>query len=94
VRTTRANELPQKDVATLQWWTVRELAVRWKVSQDVVYDLLTSKELLGRKIGGNWRVHSDAVHAYEASGIPKQRRESAKFRTVPDALGRRAKSST
>lgn len=91
-----ADELTQKDVATLRWWTVRELAIRWKVSQDVVYDLLTRGELLGKKIGGSWRVHSDAVHAYEASGIPKQRRESAKFRTVPDALGRRdrAKSST
>lgn len=86
--------LTSKDVATLQWWTVREVAIRFKVSQDVVYDLLTTGALLGKKIGGAWRVHTDALHAYEASGIPKQRRESAKFRTVPDALGRRAKAST
>jgi excisionase family DNA binding protein len=79
------------ELQSLQWWTVREVATRFKVSQDVVYDLLTTKALIGKKIGGAWRVHTEALHAYEASGIPKQRRESAKFRTVPDVLGRRAK---
>lgn len=85
------------DVQSLQWWTVREVANRWKLSLDVVYSLVTEKpeagKLLARKFGGSWRIHTSALAEYEAAGIPKQRREAEKFRTVPDALGRRAKSA-
>lgn len=87
-----SKSLTTSEVSTLEWWTVREVANRWKVSVDVVYDALTDKSLLGRKFGGSWRIHSSAIAAYEAPGIPKERRELVKFRTVPDALGRRAKS--
>lgn len=91
-------ELTANEVATLLWLTVRELARRWNVSTDAIYEMLTEKnpaptgKLLGCKFGGSWRIHITTVQAFEARGITKGRKESAKFGTVPDALGRRPKA--
>jgi hypothetical protein len=53
------------------WFTPQELALRWKISALTVTRLCLSKQLVGRKIGGQWRVHKLAVERYEAKAIPK-----------------------
>lgn len=79
------------------WFSVRELAARFKISQDAVYNLLTDNhddagpggKLLAKRIGGAWRVHAAALAEFEAPAIPRPRRRRETFRTVPDALGRK-----
>ena len=81
------------------WFTVRELATRFKISQSAVYNLLTNNpvdagsggKLLAKRIGGAWRVHAAALAEFESPAIPRPRRQRETFRTVPDALGRRGK---
>ncbi len=72
------------------WFSVAQLAERFGVSEDVVYRLLNKKKLESRKIGGARKVHAEALAAYEAVGIPKERRSAAKFRTLPNIVGLRS----
>jgi hypothetical protein len=55
----------------LEWWTPRQLAARWQVSTDTVIRELVAGNLVGRKIGGRWRVHTSAVDDYERAAKPR-----------------------
>ena len=53
------------------WYSVSDLAERFGKSADAVERLLKKGDLLAKKIGGTWRVHADALRAYEADGVPQ-----------------------
>lgn len=44
--------------------TVEEIAEILKVDKRLVYNLLTSKKLKGRKVGREWRVLREDLEAY------------------------------
>ena len=46
-------------------YTPQELALLWKCSTDVIYDLLNRGRLVGFKIGSSWRIRHSEVLAYE-----------------------------
>lgn len=48
-----------------EYYTVPELAARWRCSTDVVYDLLRQGKLHGFKLGASWRITDDARIQYE-----------------------------
>ena len=47
------------------YYTVEGLAKMWGVGISTIYMLLRTKELKGFKVGGSWRISSDAVFEYE-----------------------------
>jgi len=47
------------------YYTVEGLAKMWGVGISTIYMLLHTKELKGFKVGGSWRISSDAVFEYE-----------------------------
>ena len=75
------------------WYSVNDLAGRFGKSADAVERLLKKGDLLGKKIGGTWRVHRDALNAYEADAIPQPPRggwETYTPRPEPSRRRRRA----
>lgn len=48
-----------------EYYTVPELAARWRCSADVVYDLLRRGKLQGFKLGSSWRITDEARIQYE-----------------------------
>lgn len=68
------------ELMTLEWWTVRECADRWRFSEDSILRWIKSGKLAGKKIGGQFRVHRSAVEAFEGGSVkqpPKRRRPLA-----------------
>jgi excisionase family DNA binding protein len=59
------------DVATLEWWTVRECASRWNVSEDTVIRMIDRGEVMARKFGRQWRIHNDEVERLEGKARPR-----------------------
>lgn len=55
-----------------EYYTVPELAARWRCSTDVVYDLLRQGKLHGFKLGASWRITDDARIQYEQTPIPQE----------------------
>lgn len=47
------------------WTTVAEVAKRWGVSRMTVYRMVNDGTLRHTRIGGQIRVHQDAVQEYE-----------------------------
>jgi excisionase family DNA binding protein len=83
--------LPRRDavtetatMATLEWFTLREIAERWRVSVDSVSRIIDRGDLLARKFGGQWRVHTSAVEAYEQEAKPRRRQVEARPAAVID----------
>jgi len=54
------------------WHRPKALAERWDVSVDTILNLLHEKKLLGKKIGGQWRVPEWSAAEYEAINYPKK----------------------
>ena len=54
-----------------EYYTVPELAARWRCSTDVVYDLLRQGKLHGVKLGASWRITDDARIQYEQTPTPQ-----------------------
>lgn len=50
------------------YFTVDEVAVRYRVSTRLVYEALSSGSMGGFKIGGSWRVSEAALQAFEQNG--------------------------
>ena len=46
-------------------YTVEELAVRWRCSHDVLYDMLRQKKLRAFKLGGHYRISAAEVDRHE-----------------------------
>jgi excisionase family DNA binding protein len=69
-------ELIASDIQTLEWWTPKECANRWRVSTDTVIRMIDRGELKGLKFGGRWRIHNSVVERYE---------QGAKTRSSPPA---------
>lgn len=55
-----------------EYYTVPELAARWRCSTDVVYDLLRQGKLHGFKLGASWRITDDARIQYEQTPTPPE----------------------
>lgn len=55
-----------------EYYTVPELAERWRCSPDVVYDMLRSGKLHGFKLGGAWRITEEARKQYEQAPNPQE----------------------
>lgn len=53
--------------------TVKELAYRWRVSTDRIYELVKSKRISAFRVGGQWRISMDVIKRFEDPGalIPK-----------------------
>lgn len=47
--------------------SIREVATRWNVSYDLVYNLVIEGKLGAVKIGGCWRIHRESVTSYETA---------------------------
>jgi excisionase family DNA binding protein len=65
------------------WYSLSDLCERFGKSRDAMERLLRKGTILGKKVGRDWRVHRDALAAYEADGIPQPAQEWAKFRSAP-----------
>lgn len=52
-----------------EYYTVPELAARWRCSSDVVYDLLRRGKLQGFKLGSSWRITDEARIQYEQTPV-------------------------
>lgn len=82
----------EKIMATTQatWWTPREVANRFRVSPTTILRLLNAGSIVGKKVGGQWRVNVAAVNEYERDGLPVQRSfakpDTSAFDNVPDYL--------
>ncbi len=76
----------KRELMSLDWWTPREVANRYRVSESTVTRWLNSGKLLGKKFGDQWRVCSAAVKAFESAGVPQPqpRRDTSAFDNVPD----------
>lgn len=61
-------ELTSADIQSLEWWTPRECANRWRVSVDTVLRMIDRGDIKGLKFGGQWRIHNSAVEKYEQGG--------------------------
>jgi hypothetical protein len=68
------------------WWTLKELAARWRCSEDTIIRRVTKGELKGKKLGG-WKFHRRAVEAFERGALPAADRGRARFAPVEDELG-------
>ena len=50
--------------------TVKELAYRWRVSPDRIYEMVKSKRIAAFRVGGGWRIPLDAVKKFEDPSVP------------------------
>lgn len=50
--------------------TVKELAYRWRVSTDRIYEMVKSKRIKAFKVGGGWRIPLSAVEKFEDPSVP------------------------
>lgn len=57
------------NMETQEYYTVPELAARWRCSADVVYDLLRRGKLQGFKLGSSWRITDEARIQYEQTPV-------------------------
>ena len=49
---------------------VKDLAQRWDVSPDRIYEMVKSKRIPAFRVGGQWRIPMDAVKKYEDPSVP------------------------
>ena len=50
--------------------TVKELAFRWRVSTDRIYERVKSKRIAAFRVGGGWRIPIEAVKRFEDPSVP------------------------
>jgi hypothetical protein len=55
------------DPATLEWWTLRELAIRWKVSRETLRRQCEAGQLVAMIIGSQYRIHNSVIRQREAA---------------------------
>ncbi|WP_298021150.1 helix-turn-helix domain-containing protein [uncultured Dysosmobacter sp.] len=73
---------------TTVYFTVEEVAERYRVSTRLVYEALSQGSMGGFKIGGSWRVSEAALQAFEQSGGFRRPKKFVN-RTTAAATGRR-----
>lgn len=54
------------------WWTVAEVAARWRVSRMTVYRLVHLGELPARRFGRSYRINAEALAAHERAAAEVQ----------------------
>jgi excisionase family DNA binding protein len=70
-----AEELSTKDVATLEWWTVRELANLLRFDASTIRRWCENKRIDAAQLpGGTWRIHKSVVEKLQVDGMPEKRR--------------------
>jgi excisionase family DNA binding protein len=65
--------------------TVQEAAQQLRVSADTIRRFLRDKKLRGARVGGQWRIPTDALHGVIASAQPWHRRQEIPDPQVRDA---------
>lgn len=74
-----SKSLTTSEVATLEWWTVREVANLLRYDASTVRRWCeTGKIDAGRMPGGTWRIHKSAVEKMQAGGLPEKRQRDAR----------------
>lgn len=58
------------DVQTLEWWTVREFANRYRVDKSTVGRWIRAGKLKAARLGKEWRIHVREVERVRAEGLP------------------------
>jgi excisionase family DNA binding protein len=56
---------------TLEWFTLRELALRWRTSVETLRRQCDSGELTAMRLGHQWRVHESVVKDREGKAQVK-----------------------
>ena len=51
------------------WWSIGEVADRWRVSSDSIRRRILDKSLPAMRIGGAWRVHQSVIEEHERKGL-------------------------
>lgn len=59
--------MSKKELMSLDWWTPREVATRFRVSESTVLRMAARGELAGKQIGRQWRFHSSVLDVFEKS---------------------------
>lgn len=49
---------------------VKDLAQRWDVSPDRIYEMVKSKRIAAFRVGGGWRIPMEAVKRFEDPSVP------------------------
>jgi excisionase family DNA binding protein len=80
---------PQLPPGWPEWSTTRELAKRWRFSEDSILRWIRTGKLAGRKFpGGQYRVHRSVIEMFEGvSSEPRPKRRKGVRSDVPDLLG-------
>lgn len=47
-------------------YTIQQLCQRWQCSNQLIYDLLRTRQLHGFKVGKEWRISEKEVERFEA----------------------------
>lgn len=79
-----------KTATVIEWWTVKEVAEHWRISDDTVMRMISRDELKAQKFGGQWRIHRSVIEAFEKPALPSRTRSRFKP-AAEDVLGRRAR---
>ena len=77
-------------------YTVQELASRWQVSDEAIYDLIRRKDdpLPAFRVGGKlWRIRAEDVETWESAGGNTKSDATGSERSGTRSLGRTKPSS-
>lgn len=88
-------EQPERDsIGSLKWWTAREAAREWRVSEDTVTRECNAHRIPHMKIGRQIRIHQSVIYDREIRAIAGQQNEAKKatrrrhvLPQVPDRFG-------
>ena len=71
------------------WWTIGEVAARWRVSADSIHRRIKDGSLPAMRVGGAWRIHQDEIERREKSGLSKKSDRKPRRQSVelPDLVG-------
>lgn len=54
-----------KDIGTLEWWTSREVANRWRVSVSTIHRMYRDDPSFGVMVRGSLRIHRETIEKIE-----------------------------
>lgn len=74
-----------------EYWTVREVADRWRCSPDTVLRMIGDDTIRAMKLGGAWRIHQSVIEAHErgtkTATAQHERKPRKVAASVPDLIG-------
>lgn len=73
-----ATELTTSEIATLEWWTVRELANRWRCDPSTITKRCNEDLDFARKLPGGWRIHKSTIDRVEKLGQQQEVKQAVR----------------